>query len=1037
MPGPAAPPPTTTAIPPTACRSAFPFRSTACRRNSFRLSTNGFVQFTTTALGSANALLPAASIAGPAIFLFWDDLQLDRNGQTANQVLYRCFGDYTVIEYDSVGVYASACGAGGPNNTLKCELLLFASGAMKFQYHTVAVCNAADSLMTVGVQAGGAAGSASLTYCAGTATQSFSGPALTGGRAIWFVPLAATYNAACGPLLSPTTDAVFDPGATVTVTATVRSIGSSAGIIPVKYRFNGGAMTEEATAWLARWQAETHTFALPLTLPATNGAYPLTVWCDLPGDKNHSDDTLTVTLTVLGGASCAGSVLLEGAGPDSAVFNNGGAGDNSPGVSCYTTTRSDMVFRRDVAPGHTVTFWLSSLGWTSKYLIATLRWGGACPGATVVDCPSYMTTAPAYNRRFTWTNSTGTAQTAYFTLGGYYAGASYCGPFTLAWQDQVAPLVTLPYTQGFETVPFVPTLPDAWTQENGDGVSPVWESYATNPHGGTKCATLGPQAAGNNDWLFSPGFAALEGNTYLMTCWRRVGAASAPDSLEVRAGLQPTAAAMTLSVLAPDTCKRTAYTQKLGAFKCPQNGVYYIGWHSLSRGGSARTYLDDITIDGIQGGCAPPWVFAANAARGVDSVTLTTTIEGGWGGVPRYQWYSGIGCAEANRMAGATASSLTTTLSGVYSCRVYILDSTVCAACDSALATVVHCGESLPWITTLDDAPVPALPLCWTRSDGNGDGRAWSSSTTNSLSLPANLYCPYSSGSAADDWLFSPPLPMDSVRNYILYYAYRAALTGYTEALELRLGRAPTAAAMTQALESVFTFTATAWDERMVVFTTPPLPGPYYLGWHCVSAANQGGVRLDNISLDRYYIGCISPPQLTVSAGAAPGAVTLTASAWGGFGPPIQYQWYAGPACVSGQEISGAADSTYTTTTTGSYACRVWRMGTDSTFCMMCDSGYADVQPCLGPEGLVVAFAGEEELSLRLTFSAPQSGLYAIYSATAPTNDGDPRGNDPQWTLETTLAVAAPGAATWTDPALPGSYKNFVVVQLCPPFAAP
>jgi hypothetical protein len=170
---------------------SFPFYGVM--QDSFRLCTNGFVQFTTTSSSLSNGTLPNTGVSGPAIFAYWDDLHLDRNGQTTNQVMYRNFGTYLVIEFDSIGVYNSSCGAGGTTNTLKFEVILFSNGSIKIQYNTVNVCNAQDSSMTVGIQSNGAAGSAALQYCYGTGT-TLTGPLPVSGRAIRFARAAGVPN---------------------------------------------------------------------------------------------------------------------------------------------------------------------------------------------------------------------------------------------------------------------------------------------------------------------------------------------------------------------------------------------------------------------------------------------------------------------------------------------------------------------------------------------------------------------------------------------------------------------------------------------------------------------------------------------------------------------------------------------------------------------------------------------------------------------------------------------------------------------------
>ena len=1007
----------------------FPFFGAV--HDSFRVAVNGFVQFTTATGSLSNAALPATNIAGPAICAHWDDQHLDRviTGGV-NVIGYKNFGAYTVIEYDSTGIYSTSCTA--PNNRLKYEVILFNDGKIKLQYNIIDVCNAADSSMTVGIQSNGSAGSAALQYCFGNGT-TLTGPLPVSGRTVWFFPSIVNANDfAIEAITAPATGSYL-PGEALSVSARIRNLGTSTQSATVRYRFNDGATVSETTAALAQYASEEHTFVTDITLPAVNGAYVLTVWSELPTDEYPANDTARVTISVFAGGSCASAIELNTAGPDSATWNNCGAGNNDPGVPCYATSYNDMLFRKDVAPGNTATFWISSLAWTSKYLDIAARWGGSCPGANTIDCFTASSTLNL-NKRLTWTNSTGVTQTVYITVGNYSSGsANYCGNFKLAWQEQTCAAVEAPYSQGFETVPYVPVLPNCMTQENGNGVSPVWESYAALPRTGTKCATISSTAAGNDDWLFTPGINMEEGRDYLVSYWRRVGSANYLDSLEVKAGLAPTAAAMTITVAAMDSCMMTVYTQKLGSFSCSASGVYYLGWHNASKTASARTYIDDISIESSVPGCSAGTVTIISQTA-ADSVTLTANLGGIWyGGIPRYQWYSGMNCQTGVFIPGATTSSYTSYASGVFSCRVYVLDSTTCAACDSAFATVIDCAVpiALPLAEGFESAPPPALPFCWTQTDENGDGRYWKSSTNSPRSGSRSAYCQYSTGTAADDWLFSQAISLAQNRNYAVDYYYRQYLSGYTDALEVWLGTEADPAAMTIVIDSLFTFNSTVWVQHNPVFTAPAT-ATYFIGWHCVSGINQGGVLLDDVTIYAESGPCY-PPNLHVPAVAAYDTVILTANASGGFGGPIQYQWFTGPMCAPSELIPGATDSAYRTINSGVFSCKVWREGSDADICAACDSAYATVLPCATADSLVISVSGEENAQVQLCFYAPLGGSYSVYSTTVPNNDGDPRNADPQWTLETALTVTEAGLVIWTDPAALVTYKNYAVVHDCTP----
>ena len=1166
----------------------FPFYGVM--HDSFRVCTNGFIQFTTTATSYSDMALPRSDVAGPAIFPYNDDQHLDRNGQLTDQVMYKNLGTYTVIEWDSIGVYNSTCGAGGPTNTLKYQVILFNDGKIKIQYNTVAVCDAQDTSMTVGIQSNGVAGSAALQYGYGTGANGSA--VLTGhlpatGLAIWFYPTVhandfaiggitaptaslyapnqvlsvsgrfynmgtttesapvkysfdggatveeatasltpwssethafstsitmpatdgsyvltmwsdlvtdevrandtarvtlqvfaggscasaielttagpdsatwnnagagnnspgvscatttyadmafkkdvlaghtltmwvssisatsksmhammryqgacpgdslvkcVTYQSAAGPtgynqkfiwvnttgatktvyfvygngysgtsytgnfvlawqdtdysddfavtsITSPLTSA-YVPSQVVTVTGTAINYGSTTQGTPISYSFNGGSAVTEATASLARFATEAHTFAAQITLPATNGTYPLSVWTDLAADQDRTNDTLKMNVTVFGGANCATAMVLPaGLGTDSSTFNNCGAGNNDPGTTCYpTSSYADMVFSKVVDPGHTVTFWVSSMSASSKYLVATLRWGGSCPGTNIVDCPTYMTSAPAYNRRFTWTNSTGATQTAFFTMGNYYSGTSYCNNIKLAWQDQICPAVDAPYSQGFEGILAVPFLPTCMTQENDNNLNPVWEGYATTPRTGTKCATISGLAAGHNDWLFTSGINMEEGRDYFVSYWRRVNSASYPDSIEVMAGLAPTAAAMTISVAAMDSCKRTAYTQKLGGFTAPTTEPYYIGWHSVSKTSSARTIIDDIQVDAST--VCTSGTVAANAAVGADSVLLTTSLAGNWyGGIPKYQWYTGDVVNEANRIVGANQSSYRAYTSGAYTCRVYVVDSTTCVASDSALATVIDCmsGATMPFYEPWSTA---GLPICWTTEDLNADGYKWTYGSSYYTSSPYSAYFYVYSTVPANDWLFWKPVQLTAGTTYRFEYWRRVSSSACV--LHLAIGTSRSVAAMTTDLLAPYTFSNTTFVKDSVDWS-PPTTGVYYVGLQAANTVTYSYVYVDDFAIYRPGIDCATP-LVTMASQVAADSVVLTAAASGGFGGPIEYQWFTGATCDAGNEIVGANARTYTTFASGTFACKVW-CG-NATTCDTCVTATATVINC-------------------------------------------------------------------------------------------
>jgi len=137
--------------------------------------TNGFITFEANRISAMNQCFPAASLGGPAIAMFWDDLHLHYGGnqQNNNTVVWRDFGDYIVIQYDEIGHYGFPT---PPTDNFTFECILYANGSIKMQYQTMNY-NMFPGSQTIGLQQG--ISGTSLEYVC-------NGGSPTDGRAVWF-----------------------------------------------------------------------------------------------------------------------------------------------------------------------------------------------------------------------------------------------------------------------------------------------------------------------------------------------------------------------------------------------------------------------------------------------------------------------------------------------------------------------------------------------------------------------------------------------------------------------------------------------------------------------------------------------------------------------------------------------------------------------------------------------------------------------------------------------------------------------------------
>jgi len=106
--------------------------------DSFRVCTNGWLSFTSTATSYSNQPLPNSGAPENLIAPFWDDLTM----ATTGQVYFQSFGNSAIIQWTNVPHYS----AGGPYTF---QAILEAGGSITFQYLSIAT--PMDSA-TIGIQ---------------------------------------------------------------------------------------------------------------------------------------------------------------------------------------------------------------------------------------------------------------------------------------------------------------------------------------------------------------------------------------------------------------------------------------------------------------------------------------------------------------------------------------------------------------------------------------------------------------------------------------------------------------------------------------------------------------------------------------------------------------------------------------------------------------------------------------------------------------------------------------------------------------------
>ncbi len=165
--------------------------------------------------------------------------------------------------------------------------------------------------------------------------------------------------------------------------------------------------------------------------------------------------------------------------------------------------------------------------------------------------------------------------------------------------------------------------------------------------------------------------------------------------------------------------------------------------------------------------------------------------------------------------------------------------------------------NELPYANNFDDL---GQDLAFTIIDANEDGSTWYFTTSD-----GNGYAQYqwNDDNAGDDWLVSPAIKLETGKIYHINIDAWAESDYNPERVEVKLGSAKTAAAMTK---DVIPATVVDWNSQDIQTLqskglTVDADGYYYFGIHAISDANKYYLNVDNFYVD-------------VIAGDAPNAVT-------------------------------------------------------------------------------------------------------------------------------------------------------------------
>jgi hypothetical protein len=217
----------------------------------------------------------------------------------------------------------------------------------------------------------------------------------------------------------------------------------------------------------------------------------------------------------------------------------------------------------------------------------------------------------------------------------------------------------------------------------------------------------------------------------------------------------------------------------------------------------------------------------------------------------------------------------------------------------------------------------PGLPAGWATQVITGN--SWASSNYNNCSAPNSLRYPYNSSQTADSYAYTQGIALQSGVTYTLNFNYKTQSSGtFPESLEVWVGTGQVNTSMTDMIWSRYSFVSSSCSAAAPTFTVPST-GTYYVGFRCVSAADEYYLYVDDINLTHPSAGicniCVCP-TITVSPATLPDGIAGTAysqsiTASGGIAP-YTYTVTGGSAPTG---LTLAADGTLagTPTATGTF----------------------------------------------------------------------------------------------------------------------
>jgi len=413
--------------------------------------------------------------------------------------------------------------------------------------------------------------------------------------------------------------------------------------------------------------------------------------------------------------------------------------------------------------------------------------------------------------------------------------------------DVVEQVDQLPYSNPFETVAEQTAF--SIHDSNGDGSTWNW-IYNTD---GEHYARYSYNYDNNgDDWLISPAIRLEAGKLYRVAFDTR--SADSEERIEMKMGLEPTAEAMTIEVIAP-TAVSWSENQTLANdhLTVGETGYYHFGIHAISERDKYRLYADNFLVD-VEELEAPAAVADLQVVATPDQLEATITftapatkrdgtpLDGNLTKVELLRDGSVIHTFD-NVAPGAALSYVDNDETLTIGYHTYQVVATNDKGIGQMSAEVKVRLDAILEVPYKPDLTQESAIDAFTVIDHNDDGSTWQWEDGYGTTYV------YNAENEGDDYLITPRIRLKGGKNY--YMVVNAVTTGYDERFEVLLGKEPTAEALTTQVmaPTLVTNSEDPGDIFEQVFSVPD-DGVYYIALHAISDADMDHLTVNFIAIE-------------------------------------------------------------------------------------------------------------------------------------------------------------------------------------------